>query len=375
MGISEKLTYLNETKDLIKQAIVNKGVEVKDTDTFRSYANKISTIENTGGEKVTLQEKSVIPTTTQQEVVADEGYTGLAKVTVEKITGENLNVVPSSQQQNFNGVYTNVTVAGDENLIAENIKEGTSIFGVEGSLKASTSSAKITDARYLFYNGARTDYLSDLLSMCDNVTNATYMFYQCSKITKLDLSSFDTSKITNMNSMFYGCTLLTSILELDTASCTDTEYLFSSCRALTEVPELNTNKVTTMNYMFNNCANLISIPKINADKVKSALSILGYCTKLENFGGLENLGKGYTQKTKNYSNYKLDLSTCTALTHDSLMNVINNLYDLNLTYNVANGGTLYTQQLVLGSTNMAKLTAEEIAIATNKGWTILQATS
>ena len=45
------------------------------------------------------------------------------------------------------------------------------------------------------------------------------------------------------------------------------------------------------------------------------------------------------------------------------MNVINNLYDL-----TANG--LSGQTLTLGSTNMAKLTADEIAIATNKGWTI-----
>ena len=52
------------------------------------------------------------------------------------------------------------------------------------------------------------------------------------------------------------------------------------------------------------------------------------------------------------------------------MNVINNLYDLNLTYDVANGGTLYAQSLVLGSTNMDKLTAEEIAIATAKGWNV-----
>jgi hypothetical protein len=66
----------------------------------------------------------------------------------------------------------------------------------------------------------------------------------------------------------------------------------------------------------------------------------------------------------------LNLSTCTALTHDSLINVINGLYDLNLTYDVANGGTLYTQTLNLGSTNKAKLTAEEIAIATAKGWTV-----
>ena len=83
-----------------------------------------------------------------------------------------------------------------------------------------------------------------------------------------------------------------------------------------------------------------------------------------------NLGKGFYQKTTNYNDYTLRLSSSSQLTRDSLMSVINNLYDLNLTYDVANGGTLYSQQLVLGSTNLAKLTAEEIAIATNKGWTV-----
>ena len=83
-----------------------------------------------------------------------------------------------------------------------------------------------------------------------------------------------------------------------------------------------------------------------------------------------NLGKNYTRATTNYSSYKLQLNACVNLTHDSLMSVINNLYDLNLTYDVANGGTLYTQSLLLGSKNIAKLTTEEIAIATNKGWTV-----
>jgi hypothetical protein len=45
------------------------------------------------------------------------------------------------------------------------------------------------------------------------------------------------------------------------------------------------------------------------------------------------------------------------------MNVINNLYD------IASAG-IKTQRLVLGADNMAKLTADEIAIATNKGWTV-----
>ena len=65
------------------------------------------------------------------------------------------------------------------------------------------------------------------------------------------------------------------------------------------------------------------------------------------------------------------MSNHKSITKESLIDVINNgLYDLSLTYDVANGETLYTQQLVLGSTNLAKLTADEIAIATSKGWSV-----
>lgn len=47
--ISDKLTYLEGTKSAIKDAIVAKGVAVSDSDTFRSYANKIGQIESGGG--------------------------------------------------------------------------------------------------------------------------------------------------------------------------------------------------------------------------------------------------------------------------------------------------------------------------------------
>lgn len=40
----DKLTYLSDTKDQIKEAIINKGVEIEDDDTFRSYASKIRSI-------------------------------------------------------------------------------------------------------------------------------------------------------------------------------------------------------------------------------------------------------------------------------------------------------------------------------------------
>lgn len=49
--IADKLTYLSTTKTAIKSAIVNKGVSVADSDTFRSYADKIASIE-TGIEEI-----------------------------------------------------------------------------------------------------------------------------------------------------------------------------------------------------------------------------------------------------------------------------------------------------------------------------------
>ncbi len=47
--ITEKLTYLSETKDLIKQAIIDKGVEVATSLPFRKYADKIAEISGGGG--------------------------------------------------------------------------------------------------------------------------------------------------------------------------------------------------------------------------------------------------------------------------------------------------------------------------------------
>ena len=42
--LADKLQYLKDTKDAIKNAIVAKGVTIDNTDTFRSYADKISSI-------------------------------------------------------------------------------------------------------------------------------------------------------------------------------------------------------------------------------------------------------------------------------------------------------------------------------------------
>lgn len=136
----------------------------------------------------------------------------------------------------------------------------------------------------------------------------------------------------------------------------------------TTLPSLIANadwsQVTNAALMFSHCFYLTTLPELDFSNVESVNSLLSMSPYVTTLGGFKNLGQAYlTSESSNYSEYKLDLSSCTQLTHDSLMNVINKLYDI-----AAKGCN--TQQLVLGSTNLAKLTAEEIAIATNKGWSV-----
>ena len=60
----------------------------------------------------------------------------------------------------------------------------------------------------------------------------------------------------------------------------------------------------------------------------------------------------------------IDISHLTQLEHSSLLVIINGLYDY------VSAGSSDTRYIKLGATNLAKLSDEEKAIATSKGWTI-----
>ena len=89
-------------------------------------------------------------------------------------------------------------------------------------------------------------------------------------------------------------------------------------------------------------------------------NVFGYDTNtyITNLGGFKDLGKGYTTNDTGYSG--LNLSTLPNLTYESVMNVINNLYDMNLT------SLTITPVLTLKSTVYNLLSDEDKAIATNK---------
>lgn len=283
-----------------------------------------------------------------------------AYVNGEKVTGTanpiETTVTPSATTQVKSGLFSKVTVNGDNNLIAENIKKDVTIFGVTGTAEGGSSSGG-------------SEYNAKIANPGGTSGAGDYIYRWLREINELDLTG-----VTVTASMFSSLSSLISLPNnLNTSSVTTMVSMFNGCTSLVEIPSMDTSNVTNMQTMFSSCNSVITIPELNAGKVTNIKTVFGTSTstsKVENLGGFLDLGKKYTYKSQNYGNYTLTLSNQISLTHNSLMNVINKLYDLNLSYNVASGGTLYPQQLVLGSTNLAKLTAEEIAIATNKGWSV-----
>lgn len=122
----------------------------------------------------------------------------------------------------------------------------------------------------------------------------------------------------------------------------------------------NTNNVTDMSNMFHSCPSLKTIPMLDASNVIDVNNILANCPSLTNLGGFRNLGKSFPTTGWIPTLYLRS----PLLTHESLMNVINNLYDIKSI-------GIKTLTIDIGEANLAKLTAEEIAIATNKGWNII----
>lgn len=298
------------------------------------------------------QEKTITPTKAIQEVVPDYGYDGLSKVTVEAIPDEYI-IPKGTKDIASNGVY-NVKEFVNANVNVPDKKLGTKSItqngtyratddGLDGYSEVNVETEKFSPRYVSFYNYQGTELDQELNNISfKNTDTCIYLFSNCSNLVSIPLIDISNIKITRS--------------------------MFESCRNLKEIPKLDTSSMTTMTYMFYNCQKLKTIPELEASNVFIVSRPFSFCSSLENFGGLKNLGQAYlTTQNANYFNYTLDLSGSTKLTEQSLINVLTNVYDI-----VSKG--VKAQQVILGSTNLAKLTSAEgqqaLADAQAKGWTL-----
>ena len=187
-----------------------------------------------------------------------------------------------------------------------------------------------------------------------NVKNVSRLFYECNLLSRFN--EMDFSNVNSMRYAFYDCQSLISIPQLDTSNVKYFEFCFNNCSSLVSIPQLNTSNAKDISFMFSGCSSLKTIPLLDFGNVTNIPSLFGYSDieTLTDLGGFKNLK----------IDFKSGLNRLPNLTVQSLMNVINNLYDFR-----ANGSTT-TKTLQLGTTNLNKLTEEQKAVAVNKGWSL-----
>lgn len=246
------------------------------------------------------------------------------------------------------------------------------------------------------------------------------MFQHCRSLKELDLSVWDTStwKLKNANAVFANCRSLEEIKgistwETDTWILTTTASMFERCenlrmldlsgwvtsgwalttvasmfaycRNLSDISSINAWDttgwaLTTMAYMFLMCSSLKTVDLSAWDasgwNVTSVYQIIDTARSMETFLFPENLSlasatntnyvvtEQYSLKTCNfYSGVKINLacrgSYMPLISRESLLALVNKLPSLTV-----------SRTLTLQQQNRLKLTPEEIAIATQKGWTV-----
>lgn len=306
--IVDKLNHLIVTKTAIKNAIIDRGGEVSPTDTFRSYANKISNLPSEGGNPV-----------------YEDLYNEMTK----------------------NGTIWTRVFRGNTNI----------------TRFPSVNTNNVIDMEYAFDGCTELEYVPDLI--LPKVTNMSRMFMGCTKLTDIAIvhaplaenmsSIFSNSEITNVRALdltgatsisgiFNACKKLEELPIMDLVTVQNIQSAFYNCSALTEVVFQNTEGLTQANQLFSACVNLETIRGLNLRNVGTLSSSFANCNKLTN-----------VEIAELRANINI---TAPTLTIGSMLYIIDNAQ------NVTN------RTMTFGSTNIAKLEPEHIASAIEKGWTL-----
>ena len=235
-------------------------------------------------------------------------------------------ITPTKGHAFGGGTVRAVTSEIDNNIKPENIKNGVSILGVEGTIEVEPdyryangtvdrvglkaigwtdediiTYKQNTPSHYVWQNNQfkvsdenKALYLLDdpNPSSYKNNPNIEYVpnknmesyfakaqgFYGMNYIKGIPF--YDTSKVTSMREMFIGCSNLITIPRLDTSNVTNMSYMFYNCINLTTIPQMDTSKVTDMLYLFYNCQKLASIPLLDTSNVTNMGDMFYECENL-----------------------------------------------------------------------------------------------
>lgn len=241
-----------------------------------------------------------------------------------------------------------------------------------------------TSLNYLFRNN--TNLININVSNWDtsNITSLSGAFANIPNLKSVDFADWDVSKVTTFFALFDASTKIENIdvSKWNTSSATNMGWMFNGNNFKTlDVSNFNTSKVTNMFAMFSGSHSLtrLDISNFDTSNVLDFGRVFSYWSGVNkelNISGL-NLSKCTSMdETFKSSDFKvirsdglqlpnIDMSNIglyysTELTVDSIVGLLNALPQSDKGYSFQ-----------IGSDNITKLSNEQKAIATNKGWTLI----
>lgn len=213
--IQDKLAYLEETKEAIKQSIIAKGVSVSEEDTFRSYADKIETIEAGGG----TGDCSV------SACFDDVGYTFVPKYIQEGLETARL----MKEEWNPSQTSLNSLVSKYTNLMVFFPKMDTS---------------KVTSLYNTFKQSSILVFPNNDFPNLSEDNSLNYTFKDCTSIKSIDFGNLNEDVVYSLNYTFQNCNLLSRIwVNNPNTKFKIGSHAFENCKSLDE------NECNIFNYI------------------------------------------------------------------------------------------------------------------------------
>ena len=383
--LQENLDRIKNAKSAIKNAIIQKGIEVTDTEKIETYADKILQIKSGGGTTEIPEFDPEGPLTIycfddwgDSYVKFDNGYQestiqySTDGSTWKTYTDETIKLTRGKYVQ-FKGVITQYAQSNHFSTFI--LKNG--LFNLYGNLTSLDNYISTFDGEYKYIHMFENTNVYDCSKLNTGIKSQTgsnvfsFMFKNCKYLIKVPQLLATKLGRYCYDHMFSGCESLTTIpsnfLPATTLRAYCYQYMFSGCTGLTTVPS-NLLPATTLigscyKYMFSGCTSLTTVPNLPA----TTLSENCYDHMFNSCMGLVETPAGWylpaqTTATNSCSNM---FAYCSKLQKMavSYSGAITSSHWRNFLYNVSKTGKFYY------SKNQTK---ENIQSIVPSGWTLVQ---
>lgn len=317
----------------------------------------------------TLEELTI---TANGEYLPQEGVDGFSKVVA--------NVVPTKKVVLPNGTQVSNTQIIDGYWAGELVDTSTMtnmnrMFRYCSSLQTldvgDWDVSKVTDFQDTF-NGCSSLRTLDVSKWdTSSLTNISKMFQNCNSVQSLDMAHFDVSRCTSFLYLFTNCSSLENIncKDFNTSNVTDMSNCFGYCSSLKtlDLTGWNMSKVTRMEYVFTRCTSLevLDITGWNMESTTGTAHFSSYCDSLQSIIGNRTIEEVIADNIATMiglsASAGVNFANSPNLDRASMRAIINGVADMT-------GKTAL--RMTFHANAKARLTEEDIAIATAKNWTI-----